>query len=77
MQTLGGAIEKIMRDEIVPAFQKEHDIDVTLVIEDDMTILPKLRAARNRPPYDVCTCDNPIAILGAEGDLWAPTRARR
>ena len=47
VQTLGGAIEKIMRDEIVPAFQKEHNIDVTLVIEDDVTILPKLRAARN------------------------------
>ena len=77
VQTLGGAIEKIMRDEIVPAFQKEHNIDVTLVIEDDVTILPKLRAARNRPPYDVCTCDNPIAILGAEGDLWAPDQSAK
>jgi putative spermidine/putrescine transport system substrate-binding protein len=77
VQTLGGAIEKIMREEIVPAFQKEHNIDVTLVIEDDVTILPKLRAARNRPPYDVCTCDNPIAILGAEADVWAPDQTAK
>src|SRR5262245_16129764 len=72
VQTIGGAIEKILREDVIPEFQKQHNIDVTLVIEDDVTILPKLRASRSRPPFDVCTCDNPIAILGKEGDLWAP-----
>jgi len=72
VQTIGGAIEKILREDVIPGFQQQHNIDITLVIEDDVTILPKLRAARARPPFDVCTCDNPIAILGAEADVWAP-----
>lgn len=77
VQTIGGAIEKILREDVIPDFQKRHGIDVTLVIEDDITILPKLRVARGRPPYDVCTLDNPIAILGAEADLWAPDQAAK
>ncbi len=77
VQTLGGAIEKTMREEIVPEFQKAHGIDVTLVIEDDVTILPKLRAARGKAPFDVCTCDNPIAILGQEMEVWAPDQSAK
>src|SRR6185369_7447121 len=77
VQSIGGAIEKIMREDIIPDFQKKNNIEITLVIEDDVTILPKLRAARSRPPYDVCMMDNPIAILGAEGDLWAPDQTAK
>jgi putative spermidine/putrescine transport system substrate-binding protein len=38
-------------------------------------MLPKLRAARGRPIYDVVTLDNPIAIAGM--DLWAPDQSAK
>ena len=72
VQTFGGLFEKTIREAVLPEFEKAHGIDVTLAIEDDTTILPKLRAARGRAPFDVCTMDNNIAILGAEMGLWAP-----
>jgi len=75
VQTFGGLFEKTLREGVIPNFEKETGIDVTLTIEDDTTILPKLRAARSRAPYDVVTLDNNIAILGGEMGLWAPDQS--
>ena len=67
-----GTIETTLREQVIPAFQEAHGIDVQLIIEDDVTILPKLQVARSRAPYDVCMMDNDKAILGAAAELWAP-----
>ena len=75
VQGFGGLVEKTLREAVIPDFQKEQGIDVTLTIEDDTTILPKLRAARTKAPYDVVMCDNDIAILGAGMGLWAPDQS--
>ena len=75
VQSFGGLFEKTLREGVIPNFEKETGIDVTLTIEDDTTILPKLRAARSRAPYDVVTVDNNIAILGGEMGLWAPDQS--
>lgn len=72
VQTFGGLFEKTIRENAIADFEKQHNIEVTLAIEDDTTLLPKLRAARGRAPFDVVTVDNNIAILGAEMGLWAP-----
>lgn len=77
VQAFGGLFEKTLRDDIVPEFRKQHGIDVTLAIEDDTTILPKLKAARGRAPYDVVTLDNIVAILGNEMELWAPDQSAK
>ena len=74
VQSQGGLVEKTLRDQVIPEFQKTHGIDVQLIIEDDTTILPKLQVARTRAPYDVCAMDNDKAIIGAAMDLWAPTQ---
>jgi len=70
LQSLGGAYEKILREHVIPSFEKEHNIEVVYTVEDDVAMLPRLIAARGRNIYDVVTCDNPIAFAGAE--LWAP-----
>ena len=72
VQCMGGAVEKIIREDILPGFEKQHGMEVQLIVEDDVTILPKLQVSRGRAPYDVCLMDNDKAILGAEAGLWAP-----
>ena len=71
VQCYGGLFEKTLREAVIPDFQRDHGIDVALTVEDDTTILPKLRAARGRSPYDVNYCDNDIAVLGQQFGLWA------
>ena len=77
VQAIGGPIETILRDQVIPGFQDKHGTDVQLIVEDDVTILPKLQVARSRAPYDVCMMDNDKAILGAAADLWAPDVSAR
>lgn len=77
VQTIGGAIEKTLRDEVIPGFEKQHGIEVSLIVEDDVTILPKLQIARSRAPYDVCFMDDDKALLGAGMGVWAPDQSSK
>jgi putative spermidine/putrescine transport system substrate-binding protein len=77
IQSLGGLVEQTLREAVVPDFQKQHGIDVTLIVEDDVTILPKLQVARSRAPYDVCMLDNDTAILGDGMGVWAPDQSSK
>ena len=72
VQCIGGLIEKTLREDVIPGFEREHGVDVSLIVEDDVTILPKLQVARSRAPYDVCMMDDDKAILGNDMGLWAP-----
>ena len=77
VQCMGGLVEKTIREDVIPGFEREHGMDVSLIVEDDVTILPKLQVARSRVPYDVCMMDNDKAILGAGMGLWAPDQSGR
>lgn len=77
VQTIGGAIEKTLREDVIPGFEKQHGMEVSLIVEDDVTILPKLQVARSRAPYDVCFMDNDKALLGAEMGVWAPDQSAK
>ena len=77
VQSIGGLIEKTTRDVVIPAFEKAHNRSVLLIVEDDVTILPKLQVARSRAPYDVCMMDNDKAILGDRMGLWAPDQSAK
>lgn len=77
VQCLGGLVEKTIRDDVVPAFEKAYPYDVAITVEDDVNILPKLQIARNRAPYDVCMMDNDKAIIGSEMGVWAPDQSAR
>jgi putative spermidine/putrescine transport system substrate-binding protein len=67
-QCFGGAYEKILREEIIPKFEEENNIEVIFTVEDDVQMLPRLIAAQERHVYDVVTLDNPIAFAGQH--LW-------
>lgn len=75
VQCYGGLFEKTLREAVIPGFEQAHGMEVVLAVEDDVTILPKLRAARTRAPWDVCYCDNDIAVLGAQMGVWAPDQS--
>jgi putative spermidine/putrescine transport system substrate-binding protein len=77
VQCIGGLVEQTIRESLIPEFQKQYPIDVALIVEDDVTILPKLQVARSRAPYDVCMMDNDKAILGAGMDVWAPDQSSK
>ncbi len=77
VQCIGGLVEQTIREQIIPGFEKEHGMDVSLIVEDDVTILPKLQVARNRAPYDVCMMDNDKAILGVDMGVWAPDQSAK
>ena len=46
----GGTYEQALRDQVIPKFEADHPFDVTLVVADDTTILPRLMSARGRAP---------------------------
>jgi putative spermidine/putrescine transport system substrate-binding protein len=77
VQCIGGLVEKTIRESVIPDFEREHGTDIQLIVEDDVTILPKLQIARGRAPYDVCMMDNDKAILGAEMGVWAPDQSAK
>ena len=77
VQCIGGLVEKTIREDVIPGFEKEHATDVSLIVEDDVTILPKLQVARSRAPYDVCMMDDDKALLGQDMDVWAPDQSAK
>lgn len=77
VQCIGGLVEQTFRDVIIPEFQRQHPYQVSLIVEDDVTILPKLQVARSRAPYDVCMMDNDKAILGTDMGVWAPNQSSK
>jgi putative spermidine/putrescine transport system substrate-binding protein len=77
VQCLGGLVEQTLRESVVPDFQTKYNTEVQLIVEDDVTILPKLQVARNRAPYDVCMMDNDKAILGVGMGVWAPDQSAK
>lgn len=71
----GGVYEKILRDQVIPAFEARHPYAVTLAVSDDSTILPRMLTARGRAPFDVITVNNDAATLLAARDLLAPDQS--
>lgn len=63
VQAPGGVFEKILREQVIPDFEREHGFTVTHVVGDDTTLIPKIVSARSRASYDVVTLNNDSAIL--------------
>ena len=71
----GGTYEQALRDQVIPKFEADHPFDVTLVVADDTTILPRLMSARGRAPYDVITLNDDAATLLRARGLLAPDQS--
>ena len=77
VEAYGGVYEKTLRDEVIPEFEKKHPFNVTLVVGDDSTIIPKVVAARNRPSFDVLSINNDGAILLQSMGLLLPDQSAK
>jgi putative spermidine/putrescine transport system substrate-binding protein len=49
----GGTLEKMVRQELIPPFEKATGIKVTFVVGTALSNFAKVQAARNRPEMDV------------------------
>ena len=77
VMAFGGVYEKILREQVIPGFEAAHPYNVTLVVADDSTILPRLAATRSRAPYDVITLNDDAATLLRSNGLLAPDQSAR
>ncbi|MBY4676172.1 ABC transporter substrate-binding protein [Marinobacterium arenosum] len=58
----GGSSEKAFKEDILPAFEKKHNVRVEYVAGNSTTTLSRLQAQRNNPEIDVALIDEgPIA----------------
>jgi putative spermidine/putrescine transport system substrate-binding protein len=77
VQSYGGIYEQVLRESVIPEFEKQHGYEVTLALDDDPTIMSKLVLARGRAPYDVVSVDNNTAVLADSLGLWASDQSVR
>ena len=73
----GGVYEKILREQVIPAFEAAHPYSVTLVVTDDSNIIPRMLTARGRAPYDVITVNDDAATLLQARGLLAPDQSAK
>ena len=71
----GGVYEKILRSQVIPAFEAANPYTVTLVVTDDSNILPRMLTSRGRSPYDVITVNDDAATLLQARGLLAPDQS--
>ena len=75
--TFGGLFEKLLRDQVIPEFERQHGVRVELELGTGSTFIPKLIASGRRSPYDVVHLNDDEAFLGASAGLWAPDQSAR
>jgi putative spermidine/putrescine transport system substrate-binding protein len=54
----GGSYEKVLEHDILPAFEKKHDIDITYVPGNSTDTLAKLQAERGHEQIDLAIMDD-------------------
>jgi|GEM_PF-3496489 len=65
----GGIFEKVMREKVIPRFEKETPYKVNLVVTDEPDIVSKLVIGRGRPAFDAITVNHETAIMLGEAGL--------
>ena len=65
----GGSMETAMKEEVIPAFEKEHDIDVTYVVGTSDELMAKARAGSSE--IDVIWTNDSTHYDGKQEDLFA------
>jgi putative spermidine/putrescine transport system substrate-binding protein len=75
LATFGGLWEKILREQLIPPFERQHGVTVALELGVGSTFLPKVVAGRTRSPYAVVSCNDDEAFLGQDLGLWLPDQS--
>ncbi len=71
----GGSIEKIIRDKLLPDFEKQHNVKVTYVAGNSTDTLAKLVARKDNPDVDVAMIDDGPMMRAISLGLCAPMQA--
>jgi len=74
--TYGGLYEKTLRQRVIPNFEKDHGVKVSLELGVGSTFIPKIIASRGNSPYDIIYLDAYEAMLGDDANLWAPDQSK-
>lgn len=70
----GGSREQLMREKIIPLFEKQHPVTVNYVAGVSTKLLARLRAQRSAQDIDVVMMDDgPVFQAGSEGLCSAST----
>ncbi len=77
VMSYGGVYEKVLREQVVPKFEAAHPYAVTVNVADDTTILPRLVAARGRPPVDTLIVNDDAATLLRTSGLLVPDQSAK
>jgi putative spermidine/putrescine transport system substrate-binding protein len=75
--TFGGLFEKVLRDSVIPDFERQHNATVKLELGIGTTFIPRIVASPRRAPYDVVYVNDDEAILGEDAGLWLPDQSSR
>lgn len=70
--TFGGRFEDLLRQHVIPEFEKKHSATVKLELGFGAVFIPKVIASRGKAPYDVVYLNEDEAYLGQGLNLWAP-----
>jgi putative spermidine/putrescine transport system substrate-binding protein len=68
----GGSFEKIIREKILPAFEKAHAVKVTYVAGNSTDILAKLQAQKDNQEIDVAMIDDGPMMRAVAFGFCAP-----
>lgn len=64
----GGSREQVMREKIIPAFEKLHPVKISYVATVSTKLLARLKAQRSNQDIDIALMDDgPIYQAGADG----------
>ncbi len=70
--TFGGTYGNLLRENVVPNFEKQNDVKVKYEFGWGSKFIPKIIASRKRPPFDVVYINEDEAIFGQSAGLWQP-----
>lgn len=73
----GGVIEDVFRKEILPPFEKAHDVQVEYLPATSAMLLSKLRAQKDNPEIDLVQMDSGPQQQAIDLDLCSPITDKR
>ncbi len=68
----GGSTEKIIREKILPSFEKEHNVKITYVAGNSTDTLAKLQAQKDNQEIDVAMIDDGPMMRAVSLGFCAP-----
>ena len=67
--TYGGPNERILREQVLEAFDKANDTTTKLELGTGGRFIQKMLASRNRSPYDIVYMNDDEAMLGDDSNI--------